>query len=79
MQLNPVIVGREFTAKRQEEVFKRELMTRLTSVLAENSGRLFGHNRPVCVHSNGRNCSDPLQRKRSGVYQEALIKDLKVI
>ncbi len=39
-QLGPAIITREFAAKRQEEVFERELMTMLTSVHVENSGPL---------------------------------------
>ena len=39
----------------------------------ENPGRLFGANAPNCEHSTGRNRSDPLQRKRSALSQEALV------
>ena len=70
MQLDPAIVSREFAAKRQKEVFKRELMTRLASVHVENSGRLFGRNRRICAHFTGRKCTDPLRRRRSGLSQE---------
>ena len=76
MQLDPAIVAREFAAKRQEEVFKRELMTRLASVHVENSGRLFGRNRRICEHFTGRNRSDPLRRRRSRLSEEALHKTL---
>jgi hypothetical protein len=47
VQLDPTIAYREFTAKRQEEVFKRELMTWLTSVHVENCGRHLGSHEPV--------------------------------
>ncbi len=55
-QLDPAIVTREFAAERQEEVFERELMTMLTSVHVENSGSLWGSNRPVCAHFTVKNC-----------------------
>jgi hypothetical protein len=67
------VITREFAAKGQEEVFKRELITRLASVHVENPGRLFGGNVPICVHSTGENCSDRLRCKRSGISQEALL------
>jgi hypothetical protein len=41
-QLDPAVITREFAAKGQEEVLKRELMTRLASVHVENSVQLFG-------------------------------------
>jgi hypothetical protein len=37
-----LIDTRELAAKRQEEVFARELMTMLTPIHAENSGTLLG-------------------------------------
>jgi hypothetical protein len=61
-QLEPAVVTREFAAKRQEEVFKRELVTMLTPVHVENVGRLLGAFGPVRRHFTARNCSDPLQR-----------------
>jgi hypothetical protein len=48
--LDPAIVTREFVAKRQEEVFERELMTMLSSVHVENSGQGSGSNRPNLQH-----------------------------
>jgi hypothetical protein len=72
VQLDPAIVAREFAAKRQEEVFRRELMTRLASVHVEKSGRLFGRNRRICAHFTARNRSDSLQRYRTGLFQDAL-------
>ena len=41
-QLDPAVITRELAAKWQEEIFKRELMTRLASVHVENSVQLFG-------------------------------------
>jgi hypothetical protein len=41
-QLDPAVMTRELAAKWQEEIFKRELMTRLASVHVENSVQLFG-------------------------------------
>jgi hypothetical protein len=46
-QLDSAIVTGEFAAKRQEEVFERELMTMLTPVHVENSGPLLGSDQPV--------------------------------
>ncbi len=43
-QLYPAIVTSEFAAKRQGEVFERELMTMLTPAHVENSGPLLGSN-----------------------------------
>lgn len=51
-QLDPAIVAREFSSKRQEAVLKRELITMLKSVHVENSGRLLGLNEPNLVHFN---------------------------
>jgi hypothetical protein len=42
-----VIVAREFAAKRQKEVFERQLMTMLTPIHLENSEPLLGSNQPV--------------------------------
>jgi hypothetical protein len=53
------------------EVFKRELVTMSTSVHVENSGRLWGALGPIGVHSTAENCSDPLCRRRSSLFQEA--------
>jgi hypothetical protein len=50
------LVTGEFAAKRQEEVFERELMTMLTSVHVENSEQGLGSNRPVHVHFTAKNC-----------------------
>jgi hypothetical protein len=52
--LDPAVVSTEFAAKRQEEVFKRELLTMLTPVLMENSGQLLGSNRPDLAHDSSR-------------------------
>jgi hypothetical protein len=41
-QLDPAVITGEFAAKGQEEIFKRELMTRLASVHVENSVQLLG-------------------------------------
>ncbi len=71
VQLDPAIVAREFAAKRQEEVFRRELMTRLASVQVQNFGRLFGQNRLICAHFTAKSRSDPLRRYRSGLFQDA--------
>jgi hypothetical protein len=46
-QLDPAVFASEFSSKRQEEVFKRELVTMSTSVHVENSERqldAFGPN-----------------------------------
>ena len=72
-ELDSAVITGEFAAKWQEEVFERELMTRLASIHVENSGRLFGRNDPICVHSTDKNCADPLRCRRSGLSQEALI------
>ncbi|QPN59278.1 hypothetical protein H8F24_14690 [Synechococcus sp. CBW1002] len=45
-KLDPAIVTREFAAKRQEEILKRELMTMLAPIHVENSGLLFGDIEP---------------------------------
>jgi hypothetical protein len=42
-----VIVAREFAAKRQKEVFERQLMTMLMPIHLENSEPLLGSNQPV--------------------------------
>lgn len=55
------------------EVFKRELVTMSTSVHVENSERLLGALGPIGVHSTAENCSDPLCRRRSSLFQEALL------
>ena len=54
-QLDPAVLTREFAAKRQEEIFKRELMTMLTPVHVENFEPLLGSNQPFCVHLTARN------------------------
>lgn len=51
-QLDPAIVTRELSSKRQEDVLERELITMLTSVHVENSGQLLGANEPNLVHLN---------------------------
>jgi hypothetical protein len=71
-QLDPPIVTREFAAKRQEEVFKRELLTMLTPIHVENSGPLLGSDQPVHAQSTVRNCQDPLHCSGSALIQEAL-------
>jgi hypothetical protein len=48
--------GRGLAAKRQEEVFERELMTMLTSVHVENSRPLLGSDRPLHAHFTAENC-----------------------
>jgi hypothetical protein len=40
----------------------------------ENFGRLYGSNQPISAHFTAFNSSDQLQRKRSSIFQEALIK-----
>jgi hypothetical protein len=55
-QLDPPIVAREFAAKRQKEIFKRELMTMLTSVHVENSGQHLGSKRPIHAHFTAKDC-----------------------
>jgi hypothetical protein len=40
----------------------------------ENFGRLFGCNQPISSHFAAFNSSDQLQRKRSSIFQEALLK-----
>jgi len=39
----------------------------------ENFGRLYGSNQPISAHFTAFNSSDQLQRKRSSIFQEALI------
>jgi len=39
----------------------------------ENFGRLFGSNQPISAHFTAFNSSDQLQRKRSSIFQEALL------
>jgi hypothetical protein len=68
---DPAIVTREFAAKRQQEVFERELMSVLTSVHVENSGQRLGSNQPICAHFTAKNCSDQLRHSWSGLLQEA--------
>jgi hypothetical protein len=50
-QLDPPVFTREFAAKGKEEILKRELMARLTSVHVENSGKLLGDIGPIGMHS----------------------------
>ena len=71
-QLDPAVIASEFSSKRQEEVFKRELVTMSTSVHVENSERLLGVFGPIRVHSTAENCSNPLCRRRSSLFQETL-------
>jgi hypothetical protein len=54
-QFDQAIVTREFVAKRQEEVFQRELMTMLKPVHVENSGPLLGSDQPVHAYFTVRN------------------------
>jgi hypothetical protein len=42
-------------------------------VHVENFGRLFGSNQPISAHFTAFNSSDQLQRKRSSIFQEALL------
>jgi hypothetical protein len=72
---DPAIVAREFAAKRQKEVFERELITMLTPVHVENSERLLGVYGPVREHFTAKNRSYPLRRSGSDLLQEALIRD----
>jgi hypothetical protein len=46
----------------------------LAPVHVENFGRLYGSNQPISAHFTAFNSSDQLQRKRSSIFQEALIK-----
>jgi len=39
----------------------------------ENFGRLYGSNQPISAHFTAFNSSDQLQRKRSSIFQEALL------
>lgn len=41
-QLDPTVITRDFDAYGQEEIFRRELMSRLMSVHVENSVQHFG-------------------------------------
>ena len=41
-QLDPAIFTRELSAKWQEEILERELITMLTPIHVENSGVVFG-------------------------------------
>jgi len=52
---DPAVVTREFAAKRQEEVCKRELVTMLTPVQVENFGRLLGTFGPIRRHFTASN------------------------
>jgi hypothetical protein len=48
-------------------------MAMLAPVHVENFGRLFGCNQPISSHFAAFNSSDQLQRKRSSIFQEALV------
>jgi hypothetical protein len=72
-ELDPAIVTREFAAKRQEEIFERELMTMLTPVHVENSGARLGSDRPAFAHFTVKKCRYPLHCSGSDLIQEALI------
>jgi hypothetical protein len=67
-QLDPAVITGESASKQQEDVFKREPMTRLASIHVEDSGQLVGGKEPICVHSTSYNCSDPLRCRRSGLF-----------
>jgi Transposase IS66 family len=49
-------------------------MAMLAPVHVENFGRLFGSNQPISAHFTAFNSSDQLQRRRSSMFQEALLK-----
>jgi hypothetical protein len=49
-------------------------MAMLAPVHVENFGRLYGSNQPISAHFTAFNSSDQLQRKRSSIFQEALIE-----
>jgi hypothetical protein len=48
-------------------------MAMLAPVHVENFGRLYGSNQPISAHFTAFNSSDQLQRKRSSIFQEALV------
>jgi hypothetical protein len=50
-------------------------MAMLAPVHVENFGRLFGSNQPISAHFTAVNSSDQLQRRRSSIFQEALLRD----
>ena len=70
-QLDPTIVARKFSAKRQEEVLKRELVSMLTSIHVDNPERLLGAFEPVRKHFTVEDHSDPWRCSGSGPLQEA--------
>ena len=72
-QLDLAVVTREFSAKRQEEFFKREVVAMLTPVHVENDGRLWGASSPIPTQFTATSCSHPLRYSRSGFLQEAPI------
>jgi hypothetical protein len=49
-------------------------MAMLAPVHVENFGQLFGSNQPISADFTAFNSSDQLQRKRSSILQEALLK-----
>jgi hypothetical protein len=65
-----------FAAKWQEEVFERELMTRLASDHVENSGRFFGEDEPICALSIDKNHLDPLKRKGSALFRNLYLNQI---
>ena len=73
-QFGPAVVSREFTPECQEEVLKRELLTRYVSIHFENSGRLLGKNKLICAHFTSEHRSDPLRNTASAPYQEAVYR-----
>jgi hypothetical protein len=50
-------------------------MAMLAPVHVENFGLLLGSNQPISAHFTAFNSSDQLQRKRSSIFQEALIEE----
>jgi len=52
-------------------------MAMLAPVNGENFGRLYGSKQPISAHFTPFNSSDQLQRKRSSIFQEALISTLQ--
>jgi hypothetical protein len=51
-------------------------MAMLAPVHVKNFGRLYGSNQPISAHFTAFNSSDQLQRKRSSIFQEALIAEV---
>jgi hypothetical protein len=54
-------------------------MAMLAPVHVENFGRLYGSNQPISAHFTAFNSSDQLQRKRSSIFQEALLRKIRSV